>query len=99
MVFLLFGKFAFDVRTFALACRIGLAENLGARTVFLHDDAGALAAVFELLMVGVGIVSLVRRHLLELQAGKSFTGQVQIGQLFDLPIRQVVEKLQEYYLE
>ena len=36
---------------------------------------------------------MIRRHLLGLQAGKPFTGQVQIDLLFDLAVRQVVEKL------
>ena len=34
-----------------------------------------------------------RHHLLGLQADKPFAGQVQIDPLFDLPIRQIVEKL------
>jgi len=47
----------------ALTCPISLADDLGIDAIVLHNYAGALAVVFELLMVGVGIVDFVDHHL------------------------------------
>ncbi len=66
MILLLLGEFALDLGPLVLAFRISLADDVGISPILLDDGVGALALPFELLVVLIGVIAIVRRHLLRL---------------------------------
>jgi len=59
----LFGKLAFNIAALALAVRISLGDNLRSNAILLHDYTRALAPLFQLVVIGVGIIAFVGSHI------------------------------------
>ena len=60
----MFSKFAFNVGPLALALGVSLTDDFQVGAIVFDDYAGPLAAMFQSLMVSIGIVALICRHLL-----------------------------------
>ena len=59
VIFLLLGKLTLDAWSLALAFGIRLADNVCVGAILLDDNAGALAPLFQLLVIGVGVITFV----------------------------------------
>ena len=64
VLLLLVSKFALNLRALTLALWVGLARNLDVGTTFPHDYTGPLVPLFQLVVIGVGVIVFVRRRLL-----------------------------------
>ena len=91
MILFLLSKFAFDVGPLSLALGIGLADDLLVGAIGFDDYTGTLAALFQSLMVSVGIVACICRHRVPPQANSNVSRAMFEHDLADW---QIVAELQ-----